>query len=232
MEIKQCGNCQAEIKVSPSKIRPLNFCSQSCFIEHKKRIGFHEKENNVSWTGGPVVTECETCGKEFEIKKSALLRGRGKYCSKDCMFAGKFEIRKCAICGTETRIKKSHLEHRGDYCSIECRSIGYKQNGTFKGENNPRYIDGQSQTKENECRRTHKRRVELAENGGDYTLEEWADLCEKYDNKCLCCGKSNVKLTVDHVIPVSKGGQNTIENIQPLCKSCNSKKRTSATDYR
>ena len=30
--------------------------------------------------------------------------------------------------------------------------------------------------------------------------------------------------TKDHVIPISKGGHNTKENIVPACQSCNNKK--------
>lgn len=77
-----------------------------------------------------------------------------------------------------------------------------------------------------------RRRAKIKGNGGSFTAEEWRALCEKYDNKCLCCGRNDVPLTVDHVIPISKGGSNDIKNCQPLCKQCNSKKHTETIDYR
>lgn len=78
----------------------------------------------------------------------------------------------------------------------------------------------------------HNRRTRLAKNGGTFTSEEWIALCSKYDNKCLCCGHDDVELTVDHVIPISKGGSNSIDNLQPLCGPCNSGKGAKSTDYR
>ena len=77
----------------------------------------------------------------------------------------------------------------------------------------------------------HKRRARKAGNGGSYTAKEWKKLCKKYKNRCLCCGEKK-KLTPDHVIPIIKGGTSDIENIQPLCLSCNCRKGVSETDYR
>jgi len=52
-----------------------------------------------------------------------------------------------------------------------------------------------------------------------------------HGNKCLKCG-SGYKLSLDHITPVSKLGKNCISNLQPLCKSCNSKKGSKIIDYR
>lgn len=43
------------------------------------------------------------------------------------------------------------------------------------------------------------------------------------DYKCGYC-KSTKDLTLDHIIPVSKGGQNDFDNVVVACNDCNSKK--------
>ena len=78
----------------------------------------------------------------------------------------------------------------------------------------------------------HKRRQLIEENGGEYTEKEWLNLCERYNFECLRCGDNLVSMTVDHIIPLSKGGSNHIWNIQNLCLSCNSIKNNKIIDYR
>jgi len=39
--------------------------------------------------------------------------------------------------------------------------------------------------------------------------------------QCCICHRSGVELEIDHVIPVSRGGSNSIDNLQALCIPCN-----------
>jgi 5-methylcytosine-specific restriction endonuclease McrA len=54
--------------------------------------------------------------------------------------------------------------------------------------------------------------------------EDWEEVLNKYCHKCVMCGEKE-KLTIDHILPISKGGKHKKENLMPLCKSCNCKKK-------
>lgn len=80
----------------------------------------------------------------------------------------------------------------------------------------------------------HRRRAKKAGNGGSHTVQEWLDLKAQYDHRCLRCGKQEpqIKLTRDHIMPIARGGTDNIDNLQPLCRSCNSRKHAKTIDYR
>jgi len=67
--------------------------------------------------------------------------------------------------------------------------------------------------------------------GGGFTEIQWRHLKAACGNRCLCCGKRS-SLTKDHIVPISRGGTDGIDNIQPLCRSCNSRKFDKTIDYR
>lgn len=69
---------------------------------------------------------------------------------------------------------------------------------------------------------------------GTITNQEWKELKLSYGNRCINpdCLNPHTRLTKDHIVPITKGGANRIDNIQPLCASCNSKKHTETIDYR
>ena len=53
---------------------------------------------------------------------------------------------------------------------------------------------------------------------------QWERIKRKHKQRCYYCGIKHDKLTIDHVIPISKGGDNSLYNIVPACQVCNSKK--------
>jgi hypothetical protein len=46
---------------------------------------------------------------------------------------------------------------------------------------------------------------------------------ERDGYRCVTCG-THLDLSCDHIIPESKGGPTTFENLQAMCRTCNSKK--------
>jgi 5-methylcytosine-specific restriction endonuclease McrA len=41
---------------------------------------------------------------------------------------------------------------------------------------------------------------------------------------CECCGRTT-DLTLDHIVPIAKGGKATLANYRVLCRSCNSRRQ-------
>jgi 5-methylcytosine-specific restriction endonuclease McrA len=91
-------------------------------------------------------------------------------------------------------------------------------------KNNPDRVSGYNRT-------TKARRMSVE---GKITAREWNDLKARYNYTCLRCRQQEpeIKLTLDHVLPLVKGGKNVIENAQPLCLSCNCSKKDKHIDYR
>ena len=46
---------------------------------------------------------------------------------------------------------------------------------------------------------------------------------ERDEYRCRKCGAQR-QLSIDHVVPESRGGPTTLDNLQTLCKPCNSRK--------
>lgn len=74
--------------------------------------------------------------------------------------------------------------------------------------------------------RNFKRRCLIKE--GNLTKD---DIKEILSSPCLKCGSVG-KTTIDHIVPLSKGGTNNKDNVQPLCLKCNDSKGIKIVDYR
>lgn len=67
----------------------------------------------------------------------------------------------------------------------------------------------------------HKKRISIMGKVWRHESKQIKELVIKQNNKCFYCNCDLEKYTIDHVIPVSRGGSNLIENIVICCSYCN-----------
>lgn len=179
---------------------------------------------------------CKMCPNDFMAENAEINRGRGIYCS-----------RKCAVLAK--KYWKPSLEHRA---SITQKLKGriFKPRGHC-ADCGTQFTHWYKATTCSEC--YHRRRAEAAHgrdpikvrlysarrralkrgSEGDVSKDSWLALKESYGHKCPCCLKEEpeVSLTLDHIVPISRGGVHDISNIQPLCFLCNLKKGVKTIYY-
>lgn len=56
---------------------------------------------------------------------------------------------------------------------------------------------------------------------GELDAGEWKRWAGCFDGCCAYCGERPRALCIEHVVPVSRGGENTIYNVVPACADCN-----------
>jgi len=75
-------------------------------------------------------------------------------------------------------------------------------------------------------RKYHARRLAIKANREFYSKADVESVLDFFGHSCAYCGTTS-KLTMDHVVPLSRGGGDRIKNLVPGCFSCNSSKQES-----
>jgi 5-methylcytosine-specific restriction endonuclease McrA len=73
----------------------------------------------------------------------------------------------------------------------------------------------------NNLRKARQRNAPIA----DLTGAQWEQIKASYRGRCAYCGKPTDNLTMDHVVPLARGGAHTASNIVPACLTCNMRKK-------
>ena len=81
-----------------------------------------------------------------------------------------------------------------------------------------------------------RERMEAARALGRHTKAEWLAIMERYDHRCVCCGygeyETGWRPNKDHIVPVADGGSDSADNLQPLCRPCNTSKMCDTANWR
>lgn len=161
----------------------------------------------------PRISNCERCSEEFEDWEWRSGNRKQRFCSKRCALKGhtiSFEL-------------QQKLQN-----AVNKRRALTGENWHKKGKESHAYIHGKTSDPIYVNWQKNQRHHRIRANGGDHSFGEWETLKAQYDWICPSCQSSepDIKLTEDHIIPLSKGGSHNIENIQPLCMNCNLRKGT------
>lgn len=151
--------------------------------------------------------KCIICDKEFEYDRPGK-----KYCCKTCQIRGMHGkgkrkepiITECVVCGKTFETIRDDAKT----CSIACR------------RKRDRYTRG-------------RRYRDLAQKGHSDPSVTLEAVFEKFNGQCCICNNklsfdfeitSNRYPSIDHIIPLSRGGFHEWNNVQLLCRGCNIKK--------
>lgn len=149
----------------------------------------------------------------FECAPRAPARPRKPYTPKQARAV------KCAAdgCGAEFLATVPHQSFCGSVCRVRVGNASERHKLAAKARD----------------RGGHRRRVREA--GGSYQNFKVADVLARDGWKCRACGIDTPEALrgkwvhnapeLDHVMPVSRGGDHSMENTQCLCRSCNGLKK-------
>ena len=191
---KQCGQTFAR-RPTVKQV----FCSQRCYQTHVK-----EKRR----------TKCAKCGVSFIPKKQRAK----KYCSRACAGVGEMHsvdrqarqaarveaARNAAVRTLNARARRDERKWRSERCKCGRLAIGTTlcelcrklRRQERKRRQNSMYV---------ELHQSGMRRRVILRDGGI----------------CQYCGSRPRVITMDHLLPISKGGANEMSNVVVACKRCN-----------
>ena len=171
---------------------------------------------------------CAECAVSFQAKHP-----KAKYCSKKCQWTN--ERKRYAE--HRNKYSKEYYAKHPDYFRKHWQNY-YSENRTALIEKSKRYqkehpeawkqinLKASAVYRKTEKGKWSKKvyRYLLRNNlAGKIDREAWERKLLRLNGKCQWCGTSE-KITIDHITPLSKGGTNDIDNLQPLCIHCNTSK--------
>lgn len=153
-----------------------------------------------------LVKTCAGCGQ--------LLPRESFYPRKDG--ATENRCRPCAVQRVLERREEKRAEYNAYMTAYRQSPAGKAAQARFEASPKGRI----TRSRRNLKRRLAKKRIVMT-----LTAQEWLEVLEAHQNRCSYCGTTGVPLTMDHVVPISKGGPHTKDNVVPACRPCNSRKR-------
>lgn len=226
---QSCAGCEKSFPCKKPKGagRPKSFCSEPCRKAKRASIRPYRSRHCVP-VGTELKSDCRGCGANFgQIKKQGFGRHL-TYCSQECRDTGNAKNRNLSYvsrkidhtCIECSKVFSAYPRSAGNaYCSISCAN-----------EKRRVYADVGERTRAYFHRRRARIRGTKADRFTDLSIFErdgWiCGICNDTVDPTLRF-PHHYSASLDHVIPLSKGGSHTAENCQLAHWVCNSRKTCS-----
>ena len=215
-----CKTCRTKQRNKYFKICKL--CGESFYTSDKDAIYCSRKCNHIVQQNR-IVFNCDICGKETEIRKSAYNKSEHHYCSDECRYIGQSKFCsgenhpnydrvtvKCEICGKPKEVNKYDYKIKNHfYCSRKCADKG--RTIFCSGENSPLYDKSKTQEEREQFRLI---------NGYSEFIK---GVYERDNYTCVCCGDDKGgNLNAHHLNGYNwdKEHRTDINNGVTLCEDC------------
>lgn len=179
---------------------------------------------------------------KFRARKPSTPTGPNRQCSRCHAGNASRGHRWCGGCRREydraRLLDPAHLEakrqrQRDDYAEITPekrkrltetnRRWLQSEHGKASHRRSDRRYSATERGRDRRRQRENRRRAKRASVDTTLTPEQWNEIMGRSGGRCFYCKKKR-RLTMDHVVPLSKGGAHAAYNVVPACGSCNSSK--------
>lgn len=158
-------------------------------------------------------------GKLLAIIAIDRTRGRIKWlCRCDCGNEVVIPVRNLSNRKTCGKCERGSFQRQKKHCP---QGHEYTQENTYTTPSGYRLCKKCSRAGD----KAHDKRAAKRNAPGKFSPAQWFARLSYHGNCCRYC-QSTHDLTIDHMIPIARGGSNWPSNLVPACKRCNFKKHT------
>jgi 5-methylcytosine-specific restriction endonuclease McrA len=196
--VKVCPVCTESFYVSQSCAK-RNVCGRKCRVVQQR-------------TNDPI--RCAVCRKEFYVSKSQQRLRNRTCCSRKCRAV----LQRTGV--SDPGRKMYYAKHKETYAQ---RGRAWRKAHPDRFKAMMRRHRQKPSAKLKHRLNVSRRRAMIRE--GNVSIEFVGQMLEEQGGLCKMCGV-NVRsgYELDHIIPISKGGKHSTDNLQILCRSCNRRK--------
>src|ERR1017187_3698855 len=226
------------------KPRNPKFCSRRCAARSAGAkfpvAGWNKGKHHSVETKAKIGARARGRYVSLETRQRLSNAGKGRHWTQETRHKQSLRVHRPLSPEARAKISRAHLGKPGHLLSESARAmLSAMRTGTRNpmygrsGPQSPNWQGGISLHPKYRSFTNRRHKIRKSMNGGSHTLQEWLELKMRLNNTCLSCHRKEpeIALTEDHIVPIVHGGSDAIENIQPLSRSCNSRKHTPTINY-